>query len=44
MVWMAVTLVVIAVCIWAVSMLFMLMQQFLNVLAFFFEMWALSPL
>ena len=43
-VWMAVALVVIAVCAWAMSMLFTLMQQFILVLALFFEMWARSPL
>lgn len=41
---MAVALVVIAVCVWAMSMLFTLMQQFVLVLALFFEMWARSPL
>ena len=41
---MAVALVVIAVCAWAMSMLFTLMQQFILVLALFFEMWARSPL
>lgn len=44
MMWMAVALVVIAVCVSAMSILFTLMQQFILVLAFFFEMWALSPL
>jgi len=44
MMWMAVALVVAAICIWATLSLFALMQQFVLVLAFFFEMWALSPL
>lgn len=44
MVWMAVALVVIAVCIWAMLTLFALMQQFVLVLAIFFEAWALFPL
>mgnify|MGYP001500537589 CR=1 FL=1 len=41
---MAVALAVIAVCVWVMSLIFIAMQQFVIVLAFFFEMWALSPL
>ena len=41
---MAVALAVIAVCVWAMSLLFIAMQQIILVLAFFFEMWARSPL
>lgn len=41
---MAVALVVIAVCIWAVLTLFALGQRLILVLAVFFEAWALSPL
>ena len=43
-VWMAVALVVSTICIWATLALFALMQQLILVLAFFFEMWARSPL
>lgn len=42
--WMAVALVVIAVCVWAMSLIFIAMQQFVIVFALFFEMCALSPL